>query len=156
MKKALLTLAMVGALSTPALADGFICSAIDHDLNVKVYNHTSPKMGTRNAAVMILSNPTVGQGRRTIAIFRDVSNTLSNEGSNYLAKVDLRFNDSGRKGEFVAGTRLGEIATIDLSVDHVYGDNFEKGSLTTALAVISLRNGETIVADLDCERYLAQ
>ena len=136
-----------------AFADGFVCQNEAGDLKAKVFNHTQPEEGTRNAAVMILSNPQLQSGNKTIARFR-APQTLTNEAATYLARVDLRFNDH-RAGEYLAGTRLGYVKNITLAVDFSYAAPVEEGTETSALMTVKKRNGDTIKVDMVCARYLA-
>lgn len=154
MKKLATLMTLIGTLSTPALADGFVCRALDEDLNVRVYNHTSPEKGTRNAAIMVLSDPTVQSDRKTIAVFKDSTGLLSSETLSYDAKVDLRYKNSSRKGEYVAGTRLGYVDRFILDVFFSYVNPLRDGELTDAIFTIVKRNGEEITLDMECERYL--
>jgi hypothetical protein len=151
--KKILTIATLLA-STASFADGFRCQALDEPLSVKVFNNTQPELGTRTGAVMIVSDLSVNAGRKTIAVFRDGSETLGSKGATYTSKVDLRFNDSGRKGELIAGTKLGQIKTIVVDVDHQYNMPTVSGAEHDATMTIVKRNGEEIALDLTCERYL--
>src|SRR4051812_1738186 len=65
MKYTMIALGLLLA-ATAAHADGFECQTVDQDLNIKVYNHTSPSEGTRVASVMVLSDPSVSAGKKTI------------------------------------------------------------------------------------------
>src|SRR5665647_198611 len=109
------------SLSTVALADGFKCEQREHAVNLQVYNKTQATAGTRNVAVMILSDATVAHGRKTIASFTaDKSTVRSTGGTSYVAKVDLRVSESNRSGENVLGTKLGQIKEIRVNVAHSY------------------------------------
>src|ERR1044072_840981 len=96
----LIASALVGA---SAFADGFVCENLDANLRIKAYNHTQAEEGTRVGATMIVSDPSISHGRSTIATFADADSLLTSDGASYTAKVDLRFNNSGRKGENIAG-----------------------------------------------------
>lgn len=137
---------------TPALADGFRCQVANHPLSVTVYNHTQPEMGTRNAAVMILSDSSIGEGRKTIAVLRDGSGLLRNDSALYEADVDLRFSESNRKGERVAATKLGQLKSVELDVDFVFGRIIEDESLD-AVVRLNKRDGEVLSYSASCERY---
>jgi len=139
--------------SMSALADGFVCAVDDEALNIKVYNHTQPEEGTRNAAVMVLSNQDVGFGRKTIATFAS-EGTLRNAGTSYFANVDLRFTGSSRAGELIAGTKLGQLKSIRFHVDYNYSYPLEDGDVTNATLVLVKRNGEKINLAAVCDRYL--
>ena len=137
-----------------AYADGFVCRQVDGDISVKVFNNTNPNEGTRNGAVMVISDNSVQGGRKTVARFLEVTNTLSNEGAHYIANVDLRYSDSRRQGELLFGTKLGYIDTVDLFVNFSYRFPMNRGEITEGTIVITKRNGETISEQMDCVRYL--
>ena len=140
--------------TSAAYADGFTCQTTDGNLNIKIYNNTDPAAGTRNAAVMIVSDPLVSAGRKTIAKFSDLNSTLGQSGASYVADVDLRFNDSGRKGELILGTKLGFIKTIAVDLDFNYSQPIADGQSLAGEITIVKRNGESFVEDLICKRYL--
>lgn len=142
------------ATSSAAFADGFMCETRTKKLNVKVFNNTKPEYGTRNAAVMVLSDSSVSSGRKTIARFTDVNNRIINTGAHYIADVDLRYNDSSRKGELIGGTKLGELDTVELDVDFNYSQPMAHGEYTRGLLTLNKRNGKIIEFALDCYRYL--
>lgn len=151
MKKTIFALMI--AASSIASADGFVCEG-DSGIKIKVYNNTEASEGTRNAAVLVVSDTSVGHGNKTIARFTDVAGTLSQKGTVYVAKVDLRFNDSERKGEWIAGTKLGELAHIKLSVAHNYLSPMAHGETTYATAKYLKRNGDVLTEKMECTRYL--
>jgi hypothetical protein len=144
----------VMAASTAARADGFNCQTVDGDLNIKVYNHTDAADGTRSSAVMVLSDPAVGAGRKTIAKFTDSNETLTNVGASYETRVDLRFNDSGRKGELIAGTKIGYLKTISVDVAFSYNQPVSHGTELEGTLTLVKRDGSEITRDLVCKRYL--
>jgi hypothetical protein len=153
MKKIVMMIAALTALNA-AHADGFVCQTVEGDLNVKIYNHVDPSVGTRVASIMVLSDPGVSIGRKTIARFTEVQENLSSIGANYEANVDLRFSDSSRKGEIVAGTKLGQLQTIHLNVDFSYSSPIEAGEEVPGLLTLVKRNGDEITRDVECTRYL--
>jgi hypothetical protein len=140
--------------SQAALADGFVCDSEEAGLRVRVYNHTNPSEGTRNAAVMVLSDLSVGHGRKTIAKFTSATEKLWNTAALYEAKVDLRYSDSNRKGELVAGTKLGYIDTLALDIAFSYGAPVEAGEEMEGKLSIQKRDGSEIALDMLCSRYL--
>ncbi len=152
MKTLIVLIAMVSAQA--ASADGFRCQTVDGDLNLKIYNQTSPEMGTRSAATMVLSDPHVGHGRKTIAKFSAEKGTLTSKEVAYTANVDLRFVDSSAKGENIAGTKLGELDTIKAAIGFSYNNPVADGTELAGRLVLVKRNGQKIYADLACERYL--
>jgi hypothetical protein len=140
--------------SSMAFADGFVCKTAEQDLTIKVFNHTRPEAGTRNAAVMVLSDPAVNEGNQTIARFTDINETVTNVGATYTADVDLRYNDSNLKGRLISGTKLGFLKTIVADVKFSYRTPLENGESTTGTLTLVKRNGDEITRDLDCVRYL--
>ncbi len=148
---------LMGLVASSAYADGFVCQTPQGDLNVKVYNHVRPEDGTRNASVMVLSDPRVEAGRKTIARFTDINETLMSKGARYQADVDLRFSDSSRKGELIGGTKLGALKSIELEVDFTYSAPVARDTVLPGNLTLVKRNGEVIeIEDLDCTRYLKQ
>lgn len=150
MKKVFALIAVLVAGSI-ASAEGFKCET-ESGLAVKVYNHT---MGaTRTAAVMIISDTLVGAGNKTIAKFTNVQGNLDSKSATYVANVDLRFSDSSRKGELIAGTKLGELDTVVLDVDFSYAAPVAEGTEMAAELTLVKRNGQHIVEQAVCSRYL--
>jgi hypothetical protein len=145
-------------LSLPALADGFLCEGKVTGIQTKLYNHTDPAVGTRTPAVLVLSNPQVQSDRKTIAVFSDQNRTLQYLGrGQYVAKVDLRYLDSGRQGENIAGTKLGELKSISLKVKFAYshaGTQIANSVDEIPGQIYYLkRNGELIDELAVCKRY---
>lgn len=152
MKQAIIaaTIALVGF---NAQADGFKCVS-ESGLNVKVYNHTDPNVGTRTAAIMVISDSTIGAGNKTIATFPDSKGVLSSSSSVYTADVDLRMTGSRRTGELIGGTKLGELDQIKLAVDFSYAQPVRAGEILTGRLTLIKRNGEKLREAVECERYL--
>ncbi len=150
--KTLLALLTV-LVSSQSFADGFVCETYNSDLRIKVYNKTQPTEGTRNAAIMIVSDPNVSLGRKTIATFSS-EGTLENTGASYLADVDLRRLESDRKGENILSTKLGQIKSISLEVSFNYNHPVAEGTVLPGRVTVEKRNSEVIVEKLDCVRYL--
>jgi hypothetical protein len=155
--KITLTILISAFFTLSAHADGFICEGRNSGLNLKVFNHTEATAGTRTPAVMILSNP-YQNSNQTIAVFSDENRTLDYLGrGHYQARVDLRFNDSGRAGENIAGTKLGQLKTIHLQVKF----NYSHASAELANSVNEIpgelnyikRNGEILTENAICKRY---
>lgn len=151
------TLAFVAlaSFSTGAKAEGFKCQTVEGDLNVKIYHHNDPMVGTRVASTMIVSDPSIQVGRKTVALFTSKKGTLAlqSEGS-YLASVDLRMVESRRTGEYLVGTRLGELSTIAVDLDFSYAHPVADGDIVEGTATFTKRSGEVIVREMICARYL--
>lgn len=148
-------LALTALLATSsAFADGFRCETVEGDLKLAIYNSTNPSKGTRTASTMVLSDPSVSNGRRTIAKFTEVKGTLSRSGATFVADVDLRVAESRTAGEYLVGTRLGQVDQIHVDVDFNYGQPVEAGTELDGVLTVVKRNGSEIVRDLICTRYL--
>lgn len=152
MKAILVTMAIL-ATATMAKADGFVCTS-ESGIVTRVYNSTDANVGTRSAAVMVLSDSSIGQGNKTIAKFSAERGTLTSSKQVYTSKVDLRFTDSARKGELIGGTKLGELAQIVLEVEFSYAAPVAHGDEVAAELTLEKRNGQVIVEEATCARYL--
>lgn len=144
----------IATFSLSAQADGFKCQTTDESLNVQIYNNTMPESGTRVGAVMVLSDPSISLGRKTIARFTSANGVLANRSSRYEAKVDLRFNDSSRKGELIFGTKLGMLESVIADIDFSYAAPVAAGEEISGLLTLVKRDGSQASADLVCSRYL--
>lgn len=144
----------IATLSASAHADGFNCQTNDGSINVKVYNNTDAAVGTRVAAVMVVSDPSISDGKKTIARFTDVNGTMESRGTVYVGNVDLRFNDTSLKGRNILGTKLGNIDTITADIDFSYAAPVAAGEEVTGKLRIARRSGSPIEADMTCSRYL--
>lgn len=151
MFKTLLVASTALSLS-PAFADGFLCHSDAHHLNVKLFNHTRPEMGTRNPAVMIISDREVAYGRKTIGRFFNIDADATEGLRNY--RINLATERDIRGGEYIAGTRLMYVRSIGFSVNFSYDNPVEEGAALDGSLMLTKTNGEIIRLDLDCTRYL--
>lgn len=151
-KLAMILIAVLG--TSAAQADGFVCENEEGTLRAAIYNQTNPLKGTRNAAQLVLSNPSIGEGNKTIATFSAGNGLLENTASNYTAKVDLRFAGTTRSGELIGGTKLGYVDQIELNIVHNVLQPLAEGQLTYGYLVLSKRNGDVLTHTLICSRYL--
>lgn len=151
MKYALLALVLIA--SSIAKADGFLCET-QSGLRLKVFNHVEPSLGTRTPAVVVVSDANVKVGRKTIGVFRDAAAQLLAEDDTYLAKVDLRKKESNRRGELLAGTKLGNVDQIKLYVDFNYSRPVPHGTELTGTMTLLKRDAGLIVHQAVCIRYL--
>lgn len=136
-----------------AQADGFTCTS-ESLLNVKVYNHTSPNVGTRSVSKMVVSDSAIALGNRTIATFDDAQSQVASYKQTYVANVDLRYANSNRKGELIGGTKLGNLHQIILSVDFSYARPVTSNTLLKGMLTLVKRDGEEIIEEVNCRRYL--
>ncbi|MFN8791377.1 MAG: hypothetical protein ACK5Y2_07975 [Bdellovibrionales bacterium] len=149
------TIVMIALLATglSAQASGFRCETAS-GLNIQVYNHTNPNMGVRSGAIMVVSDSSVGLGNKTIAKFTDLKGTLSSNTLRYVGSVDLRMVESRRKGELIAGTKLGYVSELVLDIAFTYARPLRHGEKAEALLTVVKRNGDLIEDEAVCERYL--
>jgi hypothetical protein len=140
--------------SGAAMADGFICDTANGQYTVKVYDQTSASKGTRNGAIMIISDNTIQLGRKTVATFESEQTLRDRQGASYEASVDLRYNNSNRAGENVFGTKLGEIDTIRLNVGYDYNSPVKSGEELDGQLIVLKRNGQKGKLQVACSRYL--
>ncbi len=152
--KSLILALTINLFCGAALADGFVCSDSEGTIEVKVYNHNKPELGTRNAAIMILADPRVSEGRKTIAAFKGANGVLTNNASTYISYVDMRLEDSSRGGELIAGTKLGYLYSIVLAVNFSYNVPVQHGAKMAGELILVKQDGEKIYLDLECTRYL--
>ena len=159
--KTIITVLTLLTMTASAKADGFFCRGNSTGLDFRVLNHTHAAAGTRTPSVMVVSNPYIASDRKTIAVFKDENRTLSYLGrGNYEGKVDLRFSETGRKGENIAGTKLGELKTIILDIEFSYShhDSSLANSVKEVPGKISYikRTGEILEETARCTRYLKE
>lgn len=155
MKAFAIVLALIAGQA--AQADGFRCTGLTYKQTLTVYNNTQPKLGTRVAAIMISSDPSVRTpGRQTIATFKKVQGLLTSAATVYTADVDSRFTSVSRTGENIAGTKLGFLKSIKLSVNfsYAYSTPSYSGEKYTAVAKYYKESGEVKSENMVCERYV--
>lgn len=151
MKKLVFITAIAMGLS--AHADGFKCET-ESGLNIQIYNSTQASVGTRSGSVMVISDSNIQYGNKTVAKFSAEKQTLSSKELTYVANVDLRVSESNRKGELIAGTKLGYIDQIALTIDFSYARPTARGEVMAGELAVLKRNGSTVTESAVCERYL--
>jgi hypothetical protein len=151
--KAILAVAAISSASV--FADGFTCENLDENVRIKVYDKVDADQGTRNVAVMVISDPSISNGKKTTAKFDADNQPVNNQGALYTAKVDLRFNNDNLKGRNFAGTKLGNVDTITLDVDFSYAQPIEDGEQVDGQLIVAKRNGtDDNKLSVTCVRYL--
>lgn len=151
--KAVLALSAIASFASRA--DGFVCENLDENVRVKVFNKVNADQGTRSAAIMVLSDPSISSGKKTTARFAADNELVNNRGAVYTAEVDLRFNDDNLKGRNFAGTKLGNVKYITLDVDFSYAQPVENGTQVDGQLIVTKRNGTAdIHIPVACVRYL--
>lgn len=154
-----LTALFLGSAPT-ALADGFDCQARNTGLLIHVVNSPNAAVGTRTPEVMTVLNPLLKPGQQEIVRFSHDNQTLSYLGrGNYLGQVDLRYLDSGRRGENIAGTKLGQLKSIllDIEFSYAHSDIELANSVKEVPGKIfyTKRTGEILEEPATCKRFLS-
>jgi hypothetical protein len=152
MKTLLLTLVMM--MGASAFADGFLCQNLNQNLIIHVYDQTTPSTGTRDAAVMIVSDPTMSPGDRTTATFTAQNDLVSNVDATYIADVDLQSPGSDKGGRNIGGTKLADVQYIILAVDFSYSSPVPNGTVVDGDVTLNKRNGDENHIAVSCTRYL--
>jgi hypothetical protein len=147
-------------VATPARADGFDCQARNTGLLIHIVNSKNPAVGTRTPDSMTILNPLLSPGQQEIVRFSHINKTLAYLGrGNYMGQVDLRYLDSGRQGENIAGTKLGQIKSIlvDLEFSYAHSDIELANSVKEVPGKIfyTKRTGEILEEPVLCKRFLS-
>ena len=131
----LLIITMLTLVSSVAMADGFRCQSAD--FRVKLYNQTRPEDGTRNPAVLVVSERDLG----TIALLNGEEIVKTN-GSDFVTY----------EGQ-VNGKQDGRFVSVKLAVAKQAEEEGVFAGFHVAKLTVNA-NGETRTAILACERYL--
>jgi hypothetical protein len=138
-----------------AHADGFLCDGLTSGTHIEIYNKLKPAEGTRNANIMVVSNPATTQGDQTIATFAKEQGILIQKGAGFYATVDSRFKTANQIRKPIAGTTLGELETITVIVNFNYRVNTPShiGDRYSAVATYAKEMGSDITENMVCVRY---
>jgi hypothetical protein len=138
-----------------AHSDGFVCDSTHESLRIQVYNHTQPRSGTRNVAVMVLSDPSKPWGERTLARFTAEADGLTNRGATYVAVLSRSSNLlSATESRRLQGLQLGQLEEIVLNIDFSYTYPVGHGDFVAGVLELNQISGDQLWVDLDCRRYL--
>ena len=157
MKIAFLSLVLSLNLISLAHADGFVCTADDSGIKIKVYNQVEPNLGTRSPAVMIISDPTLVKSNQTLVTFSSNLQNLSYRGKG-LYSGQVQINAIQNKDALLAGTKLEQLNTIELEV--VFSYNTDSTTLAKAVDMVPATlhyykvSGEAASESATCFRYL--
>lgn len=154
MQISLLTLGLFGAFISGAHADGFQCESVDGRINAKVFNETNPRAGTRNAAIMVLSDATETFGERTIATFEPEAGVLKNYGAIYVVDVANSETETGTLRAPILDMTIGDLASIEVNVAFSYGAPVAFGTRVDGKLILTARDGKLTELKLVCTRYL--
>ncbi|MEO5666846.1 MAG: hypothetical protein ABIR96_02180, partial [Bdellovibrionota bacterium] len=131
--------------------DGFVCDSTHESLRVQVYNRTQPGDGTRNVAVMVLSDPSLPRGERTLKRFEADNDTLANQGATYTAIVQRQLQVMSDRQAL--GVQLGQIQELALSIDFSYRSPVTQNDVVSGVLQITQVNGDQLWVDMDCHHY---
>jgi hypothetical protein len=148
----LMTVVAVFVVATSARADGFVCNAVGESLRVKVYNRTQPEEGTRNVAVMVISDPSKPVGQRTLQRFTADNDGVTNSGTRYSASLKPRLRPM--MDVQIGGVQVGQIQEVALNIDFSYRYPIGNEGLVAGTLEIYQVNGDQLWMDVDCTRYL--
>jgi len=129
----------LGFLGTSAFADGFKCEGTDSTLNVKVYNHVQPQLGTRTPAKLIISDLIQG----TLA----VRSTDQIRKHNLVNTVQYVVNGNQKLGASKAILQVAFKAGREVIAE---------GEERSGQLILASADGSRTVYELSCERYLKQ
>ncbi len=147
-----LAVIVVGSFAQGVLADGFVCDATHESLRIQVYNRTQAVEGTRNVAVMVLSDSSKPRGQRTLLRFDADNDGLTNDGARYSATLLPRI--SPLMDRQVQGIQLGQLHEVALKIDFSYRYPVGNDDLVAGVLELTQMNGDQLWVDLDCTRYL--
>lgn len=139
-------------------ADGFICESPQGYLRIKIFHHTSFQTGgTRKVAVMVLSNPRVPMGKRTIGVFNESKGNLLRDSSAYIANFDFRFKGLYSKPqEFIKDISKRDIQTLEITPNFNINEPIAPAAKLKARFKMNLRSGQAYQGWIECIRYLKQ
>jgi len=151
----LIATASIVSIGSSAFADGFRCQGLTFGTKVEVYNQLKPSQGTRNVKIMVVSDPALAKGTRTIATFSQDQNLIIQKGATYIATVDSRYKTVKEGDRKIADTLLSELATIELSVNFNYATDTPSkiGEKYSALITYTHESGATSSENATCIRY---
>lgn len=160
MSKALFLSLLTAIGAQVAQADGFVCDATHESLRIQVYNRTLPGEGTRNVAVMVVSDPLKAPGERTHFRFQADNESLARDGARFVASVmtpdmispagNNPFFDSPR----IQGIQFGQVQELALEIDFSYQNPVADGVVVNGVLELYQVNGDQLWVDMDCRRYL--
>jgi len=142
-------------ITTTAHADGFRCLTQDHKIKATVYDNVQPAKGTRNGAIMILSQASQDSDKSTLAVFRGDNGSLTNRGPVYTGNVDMRFAEVNQAlANDEAPINMADMSQIILNIDYNMNSPVPAGEVVTGLITFNKRSGPPSTESVICTRYL--
>ena len=123
--------------SSSAFADlNYTCSNTEGTLRVRA----------RDNKVLVVSNPSLRAGNKTVATFSRSAKNLVSRDDNYVGTVDLRRIGTRRGGELLLGTRLNQLQEIEVDLILLEIEEF------VAKVTLTKRDGDLVRARLtECD-----
>lgn len=133
-----------------------VCEGVDGEVRFELLFETVDTSVGPQALAMRVSDPYVSEARSEIARFDFADGLLNNTGGVVVGYVDPTNPKTGRAGERIGGTTLGQLRSIMVSLD---GEavasavaSMVPGKRYSAQAVYLKKIGQELVQDLDCLR----
>lgn len=128
------------------------CESVDGDVQFQILMEVRNKNESPQALGMTVTDLNVSADRSEIATFMYNDGVLNNTNGVVVGYVDLANPRTSRKGERIAGTRLGHLRSIMVDLDIDFTTRPTVGEKYSAQAVYLKKIGEELVQDLDCSR----
>lgn len=164
--RAIASFALVTLVSSLSLADGsgfmlkpsvpalrtevVMCEGVDGEVRFDLLFEIENAPIGPVAVAMRVSDPNVAPHRAEIALFEYTDGLLNNNGNVIVGYVDPSNPKTGRKGERIGGTNLGQLRSIMVRLDVDFDVASAPGKKHSAQAVYLKKIGEELVQDLDC------
>ena len=132
---------LVGIIGTASFGSGFVCKDVAEALTVQMYNYVHKEDGTRNPAVLVVSDSHLGTLVRRFGDAIRKSNRVHT----------VRYTVSG--GEREDGLAF---ETAILQIHYKEGRETISMGETVQGELVLILNGEKDVTNLTCERYLSE
>ena len=127
-----------------------VCEGVDGEVRFDLlFEIDRAPIGPR-ALAMRVSDPNVAAERAEIAMFDYADGLLNNNGNVIVGYVDPSNPKTGRTGERIGGTNLGQLRSIMVRLDVDFDVAETPGKKHSAQAVYLKKIGEELVQDLDC------
>lgn len=128
------------------------CEGVDGEVRFEILIEIPNESDSPQALTMRVSDPNVSNDRSEIANFEFGEGLLNNTGGVLVGYVDLSNPKTGRKGERIGGTTLGQLRSVMVTLDIDFNTASVAGKVYAAQAVYLKKIGEELVQDLDCVR----
>lgn len=127
------------------------CDGVDGDVRFEV--NVAPNEQDPTALKVIslrVSDPNVSEARTEVALFEAADGLVNASGDVVVGYVDATNPKTGRKGERIGGTTLGQLRSIMLRFDVGLIEATSSGKKHSAEVSYLKKMGRELVQDLDC------